>query len=142
MRNVAMMLFALFALALTGFTGAEAQILTSGDPDVDGTWEITWETPDGRRTMLVSVEKAGMELQGTARMESPAEAETAPAPLFDTGIDGDRFLFKVTPAMDEDPTPMVFYGVIGGGVMGGYLTGSQVLPESEVPFVGYRRSTG
>ncbi len=121
-------------------SGVEGQIPSTGHPDFNGTWEVKWENPANQVwTMVLTIEETDGKLEGTARIQEPASERTEDVPIFDAGIDGTNFMFKVAPGNRTSEDPMMFYGVAGLDVMGGYMVGSRNLPSHEIPFEAERR---
>jgi hypothetical protein len=79
---------------------------------VDGTWNITMETPLGSRSATLTLASAGGTLSGTMSGEGGAIA------IYDGKVDGDRVSFKadITQPM---PLTLGFAASISGNALSG-----------------------
>jgi hypothetical protein len=95
---------------------------------VDGTWNLTMQTPMGDRKATLAVTSAGSTLQGTQ------SAEGNSTDIFDGSIAGDAVSWKVN---ITTPMPMTleFKGTIGGASMTGSMTAGAF---GSWPFTGQR----
>lgn len=153
MRKAIAVFFVLF-LAL-GVGSVSAQIR-----DIDGTWDISWDVPQGFRTMTVTLHREGMTVTGTARIpaiSAASDGETTEVAITDGAIDEDHLTFSIPlnsiPGREGRGTrgnDLQFNAVVGlRGVMGGLLTGEEMIEgtvtgaeartHTEVPFTGLMR---
>ena len=131
----------LLALAFMGFAETAAQVPPLGSPDPEGTWEFIWDSPEGLRTMIVTLERDGASLRGSVVVERPPLDENEGVPIFDASIEGIHFTFKVDGEAEGRGGPIQVYGVMGNDVAGGYITGTPTFGEEEVPFRGWKRTS-
>ena len=95
---------------------------------VDGTWNLTMQTPMGERTSTVTLSSAGGTLTGT----QSAEGESGP--ISDGTVSGDaaRWSVAITNPM---PLTLTFDGRLNGGEMSGDMT---ITGFGSWPFSGIR----
>ena len=145
--------FSAFLLFPLGSGTVQAQT-----PFIAGNWEVSWDMPNGTRTITLDLQKEGNVLSGTAHIPSTIEAgvgedQTWDTPISDGRIDGDHIFFRV-PLEDAGSGSteriLQFTGVVGStGIMGGFLTGASMMQGvmdeeqgnsvTEIPFKGFRR---
>jgi hypothetical protein len=95
---------------------------------VDGTYEISIQTPMGNQTGTLTLKTNGTDLTGTS------EVMGAESPLQNGKVDGDAFDFMV-----EASTPMgAIELTIKGKVDGDELTGEATSPFGPAPMSGKR----
>jgi hypothetical protein len=95
---------------------------------VDGTWNLTMQTPMGDRKATLDVTSAGAKLQGTQ------SAEGNSADIFDGAVEGSAVSWKVN---ITSPMPMTleFKGTVDGAGMTGSMTAGAF---GSWPFTGQR----
>jgi hypothetical protein len=79
---------------------------------VDGTWNLTMETPMGERTSTLVVKAAGGKLEGT----QSAEGQTAD--IVDGTVDGNNVGWRVS-ITQPMPLTLEFSGAVDGDAMSG-----------------------
>jgi len=79
---------------------------------VDGTWNLTMDTPMGERTSTLVVKAAGGALEGT----QSAEGQTAA--IFDGTVSGNSVGWKVS-ITQPMPLTLEFSGTVDGDAMSG-----------------------
>lgn len=122
-------LLALFAAAfLVASSPASAQ-------EVTGTWEISWETPQGARTTTFTFTQSGMEVTGTALM---GRGDMVREVAIQNGmLHGDQLTFTLTLGMGERSMSQTFAATVKGDTMEGKLT----TMAGEMPFTGARKKS-
>ena len=79
---------------------------------VDGTWNLTMDTPMGERTSTLTVKAAGGKLEGT----QSAEGQTAA--IVDGAVDGNNARWKVS-ITQPMPLTLEFAATVDGDAMSG-----------------------
>jgi len=79
---------------------------------VDGTWNLTMDTPMGERASILTVKAAGNKLEGT----QSAEGQTAQ--IFDGALNGNSVGWKVS-ITQPMPLTLDFSGTLDGDAMSG-----------------------
>lgn len=141
MRRILPFLSLFFVFLPAGLSEAAAQLPPLGAADPEGVWELRWDTPEGLRTMILTLQRDGDSLKGTAVVERPPLDEDEAVPIFDASVDGIHFTFKVNGEAEGRGAPIQVYGVMGNDVVGGYITGTPTFGEEEVPFRGWKRTS-
>ncbi len=151
MRKATALFFVLF-LAL-GVDIASAQ-----SRDIDGTWDVSWDTPQGTRHITLTLHRQGMTVTVTAQLPMRgADDRTREVAITDGAIDEDHLTFSIPMGgpqarggMGGTGGELQFNAVVGlRGVMGGFLTGEEMIegvvtgaeasPRTEVPFTALPR---
>lgn len=103
--------------------------------DVTGTWELTWETPQGARTTTFTFAQSGMEVTGTALMgRGDMVREVA---IQDGHIHDGQLTFTLTLGMGERSMSQTFAATVKGDTMEGKVT----TMRGEMPFTGARKKS-
>jgi hypothetical protein len=79
---------------------------------VDGTWNLTMETPMGERRSKLSLKSAGGTLTGTQ------EAEGSTTDIFEGSVNGDGVSWKVS-ITNPMPLTLTFNGAVSGDTISG-----------------------
>ena len=79
---------------------------------VDGTWNLTMDTPMGERASTLMVKASGNKLEGT----QSAEGQTAP--IFEGSVNGNSVGWKVS-ITQPMPLTLDFSGTVEGDAMSG-----------------------
>lgn len=101
----------------------------AGQAAVSGTWELTWETPRGARTITMTLTQDSTTVTGTAAMPM------GDVPVQDGVVDGDRVSFSLVMGRGDRTFEMKFEGTVDGAAMTGTMLGMR---GNEVPFTGKR----
>lgn len=121
--------FLVALLALLAFSSPAAA------QDVTGTWELTWETPQGARTTTFTFAQSGMEVTGTALMgRGDMVREVA---IRDGHIHDGQLTFTLTLGMGERSMSQTFAATVTGDTMEGKVT----TMRGEMPFTGVRKKS-
>ena len=116
-------------VSLAAFAAAGLLVATApaAAQDVSGMWEVSWESPRGARTFVVTLAQDGTELTGTAQMER------GPGTLSNGMMDGNDVSFTLT--MGGGRFSLTFEGEVDGDTMAGTLT----TPRGESPWTGKKK---
>ncbi|GMV05789.1 MAG: hypothetical protein AMXMBFR53_20660 [Gemmatimonadota bacterium] len=125
-RAPATALFTALAAFLALAPAASAQDLT-------GTWELSWEGPQGARTTTFVFAVEGMNVTGTAQMRRGEN--TMEIPLKNGMLHGDQLTFSLELGMGERTMTQTFAATVKGDTMEGKIT----TPQGERPFTGKRK---
>ena len=130
--------FAIMGLFLsTSAREAQAQA------NIDGTWEISWETQRGATTSTFTFVQDGDAFTGTAEMMMRGRpgggggeaGEVREIEITDGKVDGDLISFSMAMGMGERSMSFTFTGTVTGDAM----EGTMVTPRGETPFKGVRK---
>lgn len=125
-RPASLLLAALAALTVASPAAAQ---------DVTGTWELTWETPQGARTTTFTFAQSGMEVTGTALM---GRGDMVREVAIQNGmLHGDQLTFTLTFGMGERSMSQTFAATVTGDTMEGKVT----TQFGELPFKGARKKS-
>ena len=126
MRRTFAPLALLAAAFLVASSPAAAQAIT-------GTWELSWETPQGARTTTFTFAQSGMEVTGTALM---GRGDMVREVAIQNGmLHGDQLTFTLTLGMGERSMSQTFAATVKGDTMEGKVT----TMRGEMPFTGARK---
>jgi hypothetical protein len=95
---------------------------------VDGTWNITMNTPMGDRTATLTLSSAGGSLTGTQ------SADGNSAEIFDGSVNGDEVAWKLD-IVDPMPLTLAYTGKVEGDSISGEMG---IGPMGSFPFSGTR----
>lgn len=100
---------------------------------VTGAWELSWETPQGARTVTFTFAQSGMEVTGTALMGRGDMVREVP--IQNGMLHGDQLTFTLTLGMGERSMSQTFAATLKGDTMEGKVT----TMAGEMPFTGARK---
>jgi hypothetical protein len=123
--------FALFAAALA-FSAVSSPAAAQ---EVTGTWELSWETPQGARTVTFTFAQSGMTVTGTALMGRADMVREVP--IQNGMLHGDQLTFTLTLGMGERVMAQTFAATVKGDAMEGKVT----TMRGEMPFTGARKKS-
>jgi len=115
-----------FLVTLAAFSLAAP--LSAQESTLTGLWELTWETPRGAQTVLVSFEQEGMNVTGTAQMRM------GEVPLKNGMLHGDQLMFTLEMGRGERTITQNFVATVTGDSMSGTIK----TQRGENPFTGKR----
>lgn len=125
-RAPATVLFVALAALLALVPSASAQELA-------GTWELSWDGPQGTRTTTFVFAVEGMNVTGTAQMRRGEN--TMEVPVSNGMLHGDQLTFSLELRMGERTMIQTFAATVKGDAMEGKIT----TPQGERPFTGKRK---
>jgi len=129
MRRAPVAAFLAAVAALFTFASAAAS------QDVNGAWELTWETPRGAQTVTFVFAQEGMNVTGTAHMRRGEN--TMEIPVKNGMLHGDHLTFALEFGMGERTMTQSFAATVTGDAMEGTIT----TPRGENPFKGVRKKS-
>ena len=112
------------AVAAVTFLAVAAPVAAQ---DVSGMWEVSWESPRGAQTFVITFEQDGMELTGTAQMRR------GEGTVSDGMIHGNEVSFTLS--VGGGRFTLTFKGEVDGDTMAGTLT----TPRGESPWTGKKK---
>ena len=115
------------AVAAVTFLAVAAPVAAQ---DVSGMWEVSWESPRGAQTFVITFEQDGMELTGTAQMRR------GEGTVSDGMIHGNEVSFTLS--MGGGRFTLTFKGEVDGDTMAGTLT----TPRGASPWTGKKKEEG
>lgn len=108
---------------------------TAAAQDVNGSWDLTWETPRGAQTVTFVFTQQGMNVTGTAHMRRGEN--TMEIPVKNGMLHGDQLTFALEFGMGERTMTQSFAATVTGDAMEGTIT----TPRGENPFKGVRKKS-
>lgn len=124
--------FAPLALLAAAFLVASSPAAAQ---EITGTWELSWETPQGARTTTFTFAQSGMEVTGTALMGRGDMVREVP--IQNGMLHGDQLTFTLTLGMGERSMSQTFAATLKGDTMEGKVT----TMRGEMPFTGARKKS-
>jgi hypothetical protein len=128
-------------LALLLFAGVQ-QVQAQDNADLNGTWEISWETARGATTTTFTFEQDGDAFTGVAQMMMGGRpgggggGGAREVEITDGAIDGDTFTFSMAMGMGERSMTFTFNGTVTDD---GQMEGTMTTARGENPFTGKRK---
>ena len=123
------------APVVAALAAALVTTLAAGAPasaqDLSGAWEISWESPRGAQTVLMTFQVDGMYVTGTAQMPM------GELPIKNGMIHGDQLMFALEFTRGENTMTQNFVATVTGDTMSGKIT----TPRGENPFKGVRKKS-
>jgi hypothetical protein len=117
----------IFAIATTSAFVATVILINAHAANVDGTWKLTLETPQGAATPVIILKQNGEKLTGTYK------GRNTEAPLKGT-IKGNKITFTVKLSRQGQEVEIVYSGTVDGDSM----KGKAKSPQGDINFTGQK----
>ncbi|HSF23279.1 MAG TPA: hypothetical protein VLE20_03555 [Blastocatellia bacterium] len=121
-----------FILTVVALSVAAARPLAFQGGSVAGSWDVTIESPQGKRTVLMVIKQEGDKLTGAMK------SQRGERPLDSVTVKGDEITFIMTQQVQGQDMVMTYKGKVAGGSMagdadfGGFATGTwSAVPHKE-----------
>jgi hypothetical protein len=108
MKRIPAIAFVVFGLALSPAIAAPAQ-----SANIPGSWDLTIESPQGKRTVVLIIKKEGDKLIGLMK------SQRGERPLDSVAVKGDEITFVITQQVQGQDLVMSYKGKIAGESMKG-----------------------
>jgi hypothetical protein len=117
------------ALASVIASPVQGQDVAADQATIDGTWEMSWETPRGPMTMTMELQQDGKTLTGRVQTRGGWQE------IEDGTVDGSSFAFVVELTRQDRTFALEYTGTLQGD---GTLKGTITTPRGENPWTGKR----